>query len=189
MSSSPWGIVQNSSQILRGVRNVSTAGHGGIMVSIPFANKHFSKEAIAEALVYGNYYCYEEDCGYAIPLYELKDKWNEIFGDKADKHEKTLLKTLSSYFPNYLISKGITPLENEYSEYKKIRERDKMQAEKNPDLIISAWGTWYTNTPGVIKVETADGKEYLIKEEGYSDMTLKLLSKCQVIKEITEEAI
>lgn len=54
MSSSPWGKIQHSKSLVRGVRFVSTASHGGIMVTENYAQKHFSKSAIERALKYTN---------------------------------------------------------------------------------------------------------------------------------------
>jgi len=184
MLTSPWGLVQVSETIIRGVERVATSGHGGIMVEKIFGDENFSKEAIKRATVHGNYYCYEEDCEWAIPMLELKDKWKEIYGDHIEECEKNILKTLSLYDPDYLLVKGITPLEPEYTQYKEYALTNELRMKKSPDLIISAKGSWHTGVEGTIEVQTADNKCYLIKEAGYGEMTIKLLSKCEIIKEL-----
>lgn len=39
-----------------------------------------------------------------------------------------------------------------------------------------------------VLVRTADGNYYIVDSESFRSMTLKLLSKCKVVKKITEEA-
>jgi len=155
------------------------------MVTKVFAEKHFSESEIKRAYVYGNYLCYEEDCEYAIPMFELKNKWDKIYGDTVEEYKENILSLLSLYNPDYLIEKGITPLESQYSEYQECKLKDKLQATGSADLIVSAWGDWRINIPGVIEVETAEGKHYYVNHASYRDIKgLKLLSKCKVIKEV-----
>lgn len=180
MAYSPWGNIQHSRIIMRGMRSVSTDGHGGLMLTKKFAEKHLSESALKRGFRYGEYYCYEEDCAWSIPTLEIKESWDKWYDEDTDA-EKRLLETISTYYADYLIERGIAPLEPQYTEYREGKLWDKMNAEKNPDLIVSAWGEWYTKIPGVIQVATADGKKHLIKGEGYGDMNLKLLSKCQIV--------
>lgn len=187
MSYSPWGEIQNSASIIRGVREVSAGGHGGIMVSKSFAEKNFTQNALKRSIKYDNYYCYEEDCDYAIAMFELKKYWKDIFKEKAAEEEKSILETLSAWNADYLIELGVTPVEPQYSFYKECELRHKLEEEKSPDLIIAAWGTWHTKIPGVIKVATADDKYYHIKEDSYKkDSHVRLLSQCVVLEQVGE---
>ena len=58
----PWGVAQSVRRIRRGIRQVSTAGHGGVMVSKRLAEKFLPKTVLARSIKYGNTYCFEEDC-------------------------------------------------------------------------------------------------------------------------------
>lgn len=72
---SPWAEVQSCTIIANGIYSVSTAGHGGIMISSELASYILSSEALqASDRSCGGYYCYEEDCDACIPLRELYDK-------------------------------------------------------------------------------------------------------------------
>lgn len=71
MAGSPWGTIQQSENIVRGVRVVSTASHSGIMVSPQSAHKYLSEAARNAALRWNEFYCFEEDCDAAIVLSEF----------------------------------------------------------------------------------------------------------------------
>jgi len=68
----PWGQSQSVETITRGIRWVTTAGHGGLMVSAGIAAKVLSHRAIEHAFPgkHGGYVCFEEDCSYAIAFFE-----------------------------------------------------------------------------------------------------------------------
>ena len=86
---SPWGEVQTCRVIANGIYEVSTAGHGGIMISTELAPHILSPEALQKDIREGGYYCYEEDCDACIPLRELYDKG--------------ILKQNNGYFAHYLV--------------------------------------------------------------------------------------
>ena len=71
---SPWGAVQDCTEIAPGIYSVVTAGHGGIMIDRALAPHILSTEALAEGFVENGCYCYEEDAAASIPLCELYDK-------------------------------------------------------------------------------------------------------------------
>lgn len=106
--STPWGAVQHSKIIKRGVSIVSTTSHGGMRISKGFAEKNLSTAAINRATVLGNYLFYEEDCDMAIPVFELEDIQEDVFGENA---RQQLLKSLSMWNLDYLNERGITPNE------------------------------------------------------------------------------
>ena len=70
---SPWGDVQTSDTLCPGVFMVSTASHGGTMVSLDMA-AILSPVARKCGLKMGDYLCFEEDCDENIVLRELLDK-------------------------------------------------------------------------------------------------------------------
>ena len=71
---SPWGKVQECSVISNGIYSVSTAGHGGVMISVELAPHILSYEALQIGFQEGGFYCFEEDCDESVPLRELYDK-------------------------------------------------------------------------------------------------------------------
>jgi len=114
---SPWGQVDQSDTLVRGMVFVSTPGHGGLMLTEKFAQKYLSSAAIDRADVIGNgtnkRLCFEEDCAYALVFWELLDKFSDrLYAPGVDLEERrqSLLLTLSSYYPNYLKEVGIEPL-------------------------------------------------------------------------------
>jgi hypothetical protein len=180
---SPWGQIQDKTTFYRGISFVSTAGHGGFMISNGFANKHFSKYAIDIALKYNNYLCYEEDCAYAIPLYELMRTKNPILSSiHMHTTEEYIFNILSRWYPNYLLQLGLTPSETEYNYYLNSKKTDEMRANKDPDLIISASSI---DNDSVI-VTTADYKKHIVTAASYKiayNSPLNLLSHCNIYKE------
>lgn len=48
------------------------------------------------------------------------------------------------------------------------QEADTMRKHHDPDLIVTAWGTWYTHEPGIIEVATADDKHHRITADSYN---------------------
>lgn len=86
-SYSPWGPVQDRTPIAEGVSWVSTASHGGLMVTSKAASKYLSAKAVEVAYPgqCGNYVCFEEDCSYAVAFYE-RPEWKRIL-DRASLAE------------------------------------------------------------------------------------------------------
>jgi hypothetical protein len=80
----PWGVSQQMETIGRGIHWVSTAGHGGLMVSVGVAEKILSQQAIAVAHPgkFGGYVCFEEDCSYAVAFFEHPE-WKRHLDRKA----------------------------------------------------------------------------------------------------------
>lgn len=178
MAGSPWGQIQHSNPILRGVRIVSTAGHGGVMVTRRFAKNYLTKAAIERGQEYGNYLCYEEDCDMSIVIFECRYK---IYPELTVETEKELIKSLSLWNADYLFEIGVTPSEDEYANWLKRKEQDKLRSEASQDLIISARRT--DEDENILLVHTADDKSHFIRREGYSEMYPKLLSKCTIVEQ------
>lgn len=191
---SPWGGIQHSDVITRGLKSVSTAGHGGYMVTNTFANKYLSNACKKLGMKYRNYLCYEEDCAYNLVNYDLL-KYNpsifeKIRGDRPlEEIEFSIRKSLSLYYPEYLIEIGVEPIKEQYQIYLNGLEREKMIKEKHPDLIICA-----ISVDGeVVKVLTADRKYHYVTKESYrksrendSDLISNLLSKCELVEDYEE---
>ena len=183
----PWGQADLDIVVCRGVHIVCTPSHGGIMISKGFAEKRLTTYAIHYGISYGGYYCFEEDCDWAIPAHELIELRtyyvdNTVGGGTYKIVDDMILQTLSRWRADFLIAKGYTPLENEYMSYKQDQKYDEMRAAKHPDLIISASST---NTPNVVEVITADEKIHFVTQTSYhkhyETKSLNLLSYCERI--------
>lgn len=84
MISTPWGVSHQVETIARGIHWVSTAGHGGLMVSAGVAEKLLSPQAIKTAFPgrCGGYVCFEEDCSYAVAFFEHPE-WKRHLDKKS----------------------------------------------------------------------------------------------------------
>lgn len=71
---SPWDEVQNCTTIANGIYDVSTEGHGGLLIATALAPHILSPEALKIGFIEDGYYCYEEDSDASVPLRELYDK-------------------------------------------------------------------------------------------------------------------
>jgi hypothetical protein len=191
---SPWGSVQHQKSYDKGIVNVSTAGHGGVMIKIDVAEKFLSKEAIALGTRYRDYITYEEDCAFAIPFFELKHLWSKMYNNKSNEEiELSLMMSLSTWYADYLISRGITPLKEQYQYYLDDKKDMEMRKNKDGNLIVAAWGSWKTNIEGVVLVVTADQKYHHVTQDSYDKRTergrFNLLSNCEVLaNDIAESA-
>lgn len=102
---SPWGEVQHCETLCAGAYQVSTASHGGIMVSMEIVNDVLSPEARKCGFQEGGYLCFEEDCDAAVALRELMDKGlfkapvNDHF--KPGEYSQVIDRSLRSWHPEY----------------------------------------------------------------------------------------
>ena len=185
MANSPWGHIDYSTVFAPGFKSVGTSGHGGIMITEKFAEANLSEAAQEQGEWYGGYLCYEEDCSYAIPFWELLEEYgdkmfehNSPEGDfgTQEKRRSALKQSLSSWNPEYLLAVGVQPDAEPYAAYRERKLSDKMRAERHPDLITSASRNGCPK--GAVMVTTADRKVHFVTEESYdARMGLNLLSK------------
>lgn len=79
---SPWGPTQQLTDhpSLRGVRIVSTAGHGGMGIADGIARKVLSPAAYKIGEKYGGYVWFEEDVAVGIPLLEHPEWYQLLMG-------------------------------------------------------------------------------------------------------------
>ncbi len=100
---SPWGKVQTCDVLCPGVFLVSTASHGGTMVSKE-VSAMLSSAARKCGFKQGSYVCFEEDCKESVVLRELLDKrlWSipDRVHDKA-AFEENINKSIREYNPEY----------------------------------------------------------------------------------------
>lgn len=100
---SPWGEVQECDTLCPGVFLVSTASHGGTMVTKDMTTV-LSPAARKCGMRHNGYLCFEEDSAESVVLRELLDKklWAipERIRDKA-AFEKGINDSLREYHPDY----------------------------------------------------------------------------------------
>lgn len=193
---SPWGKIQSKETTVRCFSFVTTAGHGGVMVSEGFAKDNFSEAAMKKGIKHGKYFCYEEDSRFAIAYLELINKfpeqWKKVkFKDTntVDELKSKLIHYISSYDADYLLEIGIQPVEPEYTDYLNWKEYNQLKAEKNPDMIVSAvrMNDTTATRESYTKVQTADNREFVVTSNSYAtcfksnNQLVKLLSKCTLV--------
>ena len=100
---SPWGKVQTCDVLCPGVFLVSTASHGGTLVSKEISAM-LSPAARKCGFRQGGYLCFEEDSQESVVLRELLDKklWSvpDRIKDKA-AFEENINKSIREYNPDY----------------------------------------------------------------------------------------
>lgn len=121
LGSSPWGYIDEVTQIERGLCDIQTPGHGGYRVAKRYAEKHLSQAARKASIFDGSYYWFEEDCQARIVEWELADMFAEYFnhvgvmeylGDgkwsdpirtwTADKVKQHIIGNIKAYNQEYL---------------------------------------------------------------------------------------
>lgn len=87
----PWGTVQHETKLADGITIVSTASHGGIVLSSARAKKvaHI-KNFLNDPRFW------EEDCDWAIPYVVFKDEINE---PNKDRHLKSAYESIKYWNP------------------------------------------------------------------------------------------
>jgi hypothetical protein len=134
---SPWGAVQKFEELADGVFEVSTAGHGGIMVRKSAAD-FLSPEAVKSgAFQERSYLCFEEDCCAQLVIRELLDKklWHipDHIADKA-KYEDAINQSVKHWHPEYWAARQQTAGRKERDTMKDARKdivfRDENYKEK-----------------------------------------------------------
>jgi hypothetical protein len=104
IKNSPWGQVDQETKHQEGVYFVSTPGHGGFMVH---RSIKLSDAAIEQSEIFGNYYCFEEDCAAYIVAFELGIK----NGRTTDEDIK---RALCFWLPRYVEASGNSEWFNAY---------------------------------------------------------------------------
>lgn len=62
-TTTPWGKIQQATQILPGIWSVSTASHGGLILS---CERFMAMPILLRCNRYGGGRCFEEDCEWAL---------------------------------------------------------------------------------------------------------------------------
>lgn len=126
----PWGNSNEAKQLEVGCWWVSCPGHGGIMVGTAYAEKHLTRAARKLGAPFGRWLCYEEDCAWAVVIWELP-RLAAAFSPHTPPAELREIahRTLSSYFPTYLIATGVQPDPEMYARWQAYQEDARMRRE------------------------------------------------------------
>ena len=104
-SYSPWGEVQSYTLIAKGIFDVNTASHGGVLILREYAEHLLTEEARKCGFEYGCYLCFEEDCAAPVAKRELLDKGileapvNEFF--KEGEYSAVINGSIKRWYPEY----------------------------------------------------------------------------------------
>ena len=104
-SYSPWGEVQSYTLIAKGIFDVNTASHGGVLILREYAEHLLTEEARKCGFEYGRYLCFEEDCAAPVAKRELLDNGileapvNEFF--KEGEYSEVINCSIKRWYPEY----------------------------------------------------------------------------------------
>jgi hypothetical protein len=111
----PWGASQTITKIEEGLLSVTTASHGGFLVSRKWAENNLTPEAIEEGEAFGLFLAYEEDCAWAVIAFEYPGAMIPVTGNVVPLPR--LIDVLSSGRGYYLIEKGVHPNKRIYNDW------------------------------------------------------------------------
>lgn len=187
--STPWGTSDYVETVEAGVFNVGTPRHGGFMVAAYVARERLSPAAVKRGRRWGDYFCYEEDSDWKIVAYELESVRSHLCRDTPSYRQEQFLeelhRSLSAWHADYLLERGIEPDSNGYAAYQARQLQEQMRERRDPDLVVSAYGSWLTGDNNLIEVITADDERYLVEAASYdSNRVPNLLSICRVVHKV-----
>jgi len=139
---SPWGPIQDTTEITEGVSFVSTAGHGGLKL-----DRKRNAEMPEALRRKGGWY--EEDCEYSLVMVGLPQYFKPE--EVARAHQ-----TAKNWFPDeYEAFTGtIIPLNESYIK----QERQFAIDHANDYVVVAAWGDWNKAVPkGMVGVAACKG--------------------------------
>jgi hypothetical protein len=189
----PWGEADHVINLAKGVNWVNTPSHGGFIFTRCAAEKLLTEHARNVGEPWRNGLAFEEDCKYAIVLFEHPEydaKLRES-KDTAEQVKAHAVEVISRWDAEYLIARGLTPEPKAYAYYLQNKEQDKLRAEHSPDLIVAAFGDWANWVPkGRTGVITADDCRYTVPAQAYTDLQnskgLTLLSRLHDVQPVAE---
>ena len=160
-ASSPWGAVQYGSVLADGIISVSTAGHGGVRISVERLRQ------MPPALRNGRHRWFEEDCEAALVGLAFADE----LGFDENRRE-SLARSVANYYPaKWEAHFGRTLKPGESDE----RDREAFKAETADRMVArSAFGDWYEGVPdgmvGVAADRCSDGAtgRFLVSADRYA---------------------
>ena len=125
---SPWGEVQNYTLIAKGIFDVNTASHGGILILTEYADHLLTEDARKCGSVCGCYLCFEEDCAAPVAIRELLDKGimkapvNEHY--KEGEYSEIINGCITRWNPEYWKAREQRLRKEQKAKQKKSRSRE-----------------------------------------------------------------
>jgi hypothetical protein len=143
----PWGIAQTIEEIAKGIINVSTASHDGIILTetriaaMPdyMKNSTFTRNPSA----------YEEDCDWCMPVLVFEKEFREYYARTRRSNIEFIFDTAKATLRNnqpaaYEKYYGVTLLPGESH----ARDREAFLAENaNKWIVAAAFGDWHADVP------------------------------------------
>lgn len=131
-SNSMWGAVQTADQVLPGIWSVTTASHGGLILSLE------RRKAMPDALG-SDTSQYEEDCEWALVILAFETEF-QASSNLTDAHVRTARDTVKCWNPDkYTAFTGEEVAENESHV---LRDRNAYAEKIGKCCVTSAWGSW-----------------------------------------------
>lgn len=166
--STPWGISQSVIHIAPGIRSVTTAGHGGVLVSQ-------SKNALIPEYMRNKSGNYEEDCEWCIPALVFESEWR-IWADSTDwtsgeKVMESAWETFKNWHPDAY--EKFTGKKLQVGESYNNDERLLKAQLREQFIVAGAWGDWQKDVPkgmvGVLAKRHSDGEKIFafVEKEDY----------------------
>ena len=125
---SPWGEVQSYTLIAKGIFDVNTASHGGILILTEYADHLLTEDARKCGSVCGCYLCFEEDCAAPVAIRELLDKGimkapvNEHY--KEGEYSEIINGCIKRWNPEYWQAREQRLQKEQKAKQKKSRSRE-----------------------------------------------------------------
>ena len=102
----PWGAPILNDRLEKGLTYVRTKRHGGFMIARYFAENRLSVAARKKAARFGQYFAYEMDHAWTVPLWELPQLWQRFAETHRPEMETDprahLISILSVHHADYL---------------------------------------------------------------------------------------
>lgn len=168
--STPWGISQSVINIAPGIRKVSTAGHGGVLISP-------SKNLLIPEYMRNNSGEYEEDCEWCIPAVVFESEWR-IWADMTqwttgDRQMGCAWYSFKNWHPDaYEKFTGKTLLVGESHNKDELLLNTQV---RDAFVVAGAWGDWQKGIPkgmvGVLAIRQSDHNKIfaLVPKEEYKE--------------------
>lgn len=176
-----WGISQSVTNIAPGIRSVSTAGHGGVLLSP-------DKNALVPEYMRNPSGEYEEDCAWCIPAVVFESEWR-VWADTTkwttgESQMESAWNSFKNWHPEAYEKFTGKKLQigESYSNDKRIINTQVREA----FVVASAWGDWQQGVPkgmvGVLAMRRSDGNKIfaLVPKEEYNEKKNLKVGKADV---------
>jgi hypothetical protein len=168
---SPWGYVQHQTIIAPGITQVSTAGHGGILLSP-------ERQNAMPAALRREHASYEEDCAWSLVAVAFPEEFEAHYAN-LPWYQGDIIKsakaTVRNFYPSdYEAHFGVTL---QPGESMRRDEETFYEAHKDDFVVVSAYGSWHEQVPeGMVGVTAKRGgwsgreseaRSYLVPKREY----------------------